>query len=119
VGGSSGELVQRRRAHPDHRIPVAHQRSWQTPSRLLGEESCKSDSKEGPGLQSNKSGVTQGDPSATGGSANATGGNGGDANSGNTQIGNGNAVAVSVGGDADASNEVRVFQLNWLGGSDW
>ncbi|HET7053303.1 MAG TPA: hypothetical protein VFI09_05220, partial [Solirubrobacterales bacterium] len=77
-----------------------------------------------------------------------TGGEGGDANTGNTQIGNGNAVAVSVGGDsnadggdttaesgdatggdggsadadggnADASNDARVFQLNWLEGSRW
>ena len=52
--------------------------------------------------QSNESHVKQGDPSATGGEATATGGDGGDAYTGNTQYGNGNAIAVSIGGDADA-----------------
>jgi hypothetical protein len=49
--------------------------------------------------------MVQGSPSATGGDADATGGNGGNADTGNTQIGNGNSVALSIGGkhaDADA-----------------
>jgi hypothetical protein len=47
-------------------------------------------------------GITQGDPTATGGKGYASGGDGGDANTGNTQVLNGNAVALSVGDEAKA-----------------
>src|SRR4249919_2610790 len=52
--------------------------------------------------QSNTSTGSQDDPAASGGEANATCGEGGEAKTGNTQIGNGHAVAVSVGGDSSA-----------------
>jgi hypothetical protein len=60
---------------------------------------------DGPGVQENGSSIQQGSPEATGGDAGAEGGDGGSADTGNTQIGNGNAVAISVGGkqaEADA-----------------
>ncbi len=44
--------------------------------------------------QSNWSSTHQGDNYATGGDANAYGGNGGDASTGNKQVGNGNALTV-------------------------
>jgi hypothetical protein len=54
--------------------------------------------------QENGSSIEQGSPTADGGDAQAQGGDGGDADTGNTQIGNGNAIAVSVGGKhSDAS----------------
>ena len=43
--------------------------------------------------QENESTIHQGDNDATGGNANATGGNGGNADTGNTQEGNSNALA--------------------------
>jgi hypothetical protein len=101
----------------------------------------------GEDSQENLSWIHQGDPKAKGGKAKAEGGDGGDADTGNVQFGNGNALAFAlggkakaeggdtcadsgdayggdggdakaIGGDADASNVARVFQLNapWKGG---
>ena len=56
--------------------------------------------------QGNSSGITQGDNTASGGNANATGGDGGNADTGNVQVLNGNAISVSIGGqDSEASAE--------------
>ncbi len=52
--------------------------------------------------QENVSRVEQGDPEAKGGKAKAEGGDGGDADTGNVQFGNGNALAFALGGPAKA-----------------
>ena len=94
--------------------------------------------------QENRSRVEQGDDRAFGGPAYAEGGDGGDADTGNTQFLNGNSLAISVfggadsegghtsaksgdayggdggdakarGGDADASDAVKLGQFNLIG----
>jgi hypothetical protein len=47
-------------------------------------------------------GIVQGDPAADAGNGYAKGGDGGDADTGNVQVLNGNAVSLGLGGDAEA-----------------
>jgi hypothetical protein len=60
---------------------------------------------DGVGSAQNASTITQGPNAASGGDATATGGNGGDANTGNTQVLNGNSASIALGPKAQAESQ--------------